>query len=124
MNVPADLHYAPTHEWIRLDGDLATVGITDHAQSELTAIVYAEPPAPGRSVQAGETAAVVESVKAASDIYSPVSGEVIEANPALEADPALLNSDPYGEGWIYKIKLSNPSEVASLLSPEDYQARI
>jgi glycine cleavage system H protein len=124
MNVPNNLRYAETHEWIRVEGDTATVGITDHAQNELTDIVYAEPPTAGRSLKAGETAAVVESVKAASDIYSPVSGEVITGNSALADNPALLNTDPYGEGWIYQIRLTDPSEVEKLFSPEDYQARI
>jgi glycine cleavage system H protein len=107
-----------------LDGDTATVGITDHAQNELTDIVYAEPPSAGRSLKAGETAAVVESVKAASDIYSPVSGEVITGNPALSDNPALLNTDPYGKGWIFQIRLSDPTEVEKLFSAEDYQSRI
>jgi glycine cleavage system H protein len=124
MNVPSNLRYAATHEWIRLNGDTATVGITDHAQNELTDIVYAEPPSAGRSLKAGETAAVVESVKAASDIYSPVSGEVITGNPALSDNPALLNTDPYGEGWIFQIRLSDPTEVEKLFSAEDYQSRI
>ena len=124
MNVPENLRYARTHEWVAVENDIATVGITDHAQAELTDIVYAEPPAAGKEFQAGETAAVVESVKAASDIYSPVSGEILESNAALEADPALLNTDPFGEGWIFKIRLSNPAEVDALLSPEDYRSQI
>lgn len=124
MNVPANLRYAETHEWVRVEGDIATVGITDHAQNELTDIVYAEPPAVGRQLRAGETAAVVESVKAASDIYSPVSGEVLCGNAALSENPALLNSDPYGEGWIYQLRLFQPEELEKLLSPEDYQSRI
>lgn len=124
MNIPADLKYAQTHEWIRVEGDLGTVGITEHAQAELTDIVYAEPPAPGRAVKAGETAAVVESVKAASDIYSPVSGEVVEANDAIVADPSLLNSDPFSTGWIFKIRLSNASELDALKSAGEYAAQI
>lgn len=124
MNIPADLKYAQTHEWIRVEGDLGTVGITEHAQAELTDIVYAEPPAVGRVVKAGETAAVVESVKAASDIYSPVSGEVVEANDAIVADPSLLNSDPFSAGWIFKIRLSNASELDALKSAGEYAAQI
>jgi glycine cleavage system H protein len=124
MNVPADLRYAKTHEWIRLDGDTITVGITDHAQAELTDIVYAEPPKVGAEVKAGATAAVVESVKAASDIYSPLSGTVTEVNSELSGNPALLNTDPFGQGWIYKMKASDSSEIDSLLTPEAYTAQI
>ena len=124
MNVPADLRYAKTHEWIRVEGDTVTVGITDHAQAELTDIVYAEPPKVGAEVKAGATAAVVESVKAASDIYSPLSGTVTEVNAALSGNPALLNTDPFGQGWIYRMKASAPAEVAALLTPEAYTAQI
>jgi len=124
MNVPEDLRYAESHEWVRVENGVGTVGITDHAQNELTDIVYAEPPAAGKSVTAGETAAVVESVKAASDIYSPVSGEVIEGNEALATDPALLNTDPFGAGWIFKVRLSDPAELDRLKSPADYRAQI
>ncbi|MEI7962457.1 MAG: glycine cleavage system protein GcvH [Verrucomicrobiota bacterium] len=124
MNVPADLRYAKTHEWIRTEGDTITVGITDHAQAELTDIVYAEPPKVGAEVKAGATAAVVESVKAASDIYSPLSGTVTEVNAELAANPALLNTDPFGQGWIYKMRASNAAEVDALLTPEAYTAQI
>jgi glycine cleavage system H protein len=124
MNVPDNLRYAESHEWILVEGDTGTVGITDHAQAELTDIVFAEPPAVGKAVSAGEVAAVVESVKAASDIYSPVSGEVIARNEAVEQNPALLNTDPFGEGWIFKIRLSNPAEVESLKDPAAYRAQI
>ncbi|MFZ0434607.1 MAG: glycine cleavage system protein GcvH [Chthoniobacterales bacterium] len=124
MNVPADLRYAKTHEWIRVEGDTVTVGITDHAQNELTDIVYAEPPKVGAEVKAGATAAVVESVKAASDIYSPLSGTVTEVNSELSANPALLNTDPFGQGWIYRMKASSPAEVEALLTPEAYTAQI
>jgi glycine cleavage system H protein len=124
MNVPADLRYAKTHEWIRVEGDTITVGITDHAQAELTDIVYAEPPKVGAEVKAGATAAVVESVKAASDIYSPLSGTVTEVNAELSGNPALLNTDPFGQGWIYRMKASNPAEVETLLTPEAYTAQI
>ena len=124
MNVPEDLKYAETHEWIRVDGDTGTVGITDHAQAELTDIVFAEPPAIGKTVKAGDIAAVVESVKAASDIYSPVSGEVVERNEAIEADPSLLNTDPFGAGWIFKIRLANPADLESLKDAASYRAQI
>jgi glycine cleavage system H protein len=124
MNVPSDLRYAKTHEWIRVEGDVVTVGITDHAQNELTDIVYAEPPKVGAEVKAGATAAVVESVKAASDIYSPLSGTVTEVNAELSGNPALLNTDPFGQGWIYKMKSSDSAEINALLTPEAYSAQI
>ena len=124
MNVPENLRYAESHEWILVEGDTGTVGITDHAQAELTDIVFAEPPAVGIIVAAGEVAAVVESVKAASDIYSPVSGEVIARNPAVEQDPALLNTDPFGAGWIYKIRIANPAELDALKDPAAYRSQI
>jgi glycine cleavage system H protein len=101
-----------------------TVGITDHAQAELTDIVYAEPPKVGAEVKAGATAAVVESVKAASDIYSPLSGTVTEVNEELSGNPALLNTDPFGQGWIYRMKSSDAAEISSLLTPEAYSAQI
>lgn len=122
--VPADLKYAKSHEWLRVSGDTAVVGITDHAQHELTDIVFVELPAVGRKVKAAEACAVVESVKTASDIYSPVSGEIIEANKAVVDNPALVNTDPYGEGWFYKIKLSAPAEANALLSAADYSKQI
>ena len=123
-NVPADLKYAKSHEWVRVSGDTAAVGITDHAQHELTDVVFVELPEVGKKVKASEPCAVVESVKTASDIYSPVSGEVIEANKSVVDNPALVNSEPYGGGWFYKIKLSNPAELDSLLSPDQYRAQI
>src|SRR5436190_17565779 len=123
-NVPEDLKYAKSHEWVRVSGGVATVGITDHAQHELTDIVFLELPETGRKVKAGEACAVVESVKTASDIYSPVSGEITEINPAAVADPALVNSDPYGKGWFYKIKLSDAAEANALLTPQQYGAQI
>ena len=98
-NVPSDLKYTKSHEWVRVNGDTATVGITDHAQHELTDIVFVELPDKGRKVKAGEACAVVESVKTASDIYSPVSGEILEVNPAVVANPGLANTDPYAGGW-------------------------
>jgi glycine cleavage system H protein len=123
-NVPADLRYTKSHEWVRVDGDVATVGITDHAQHELTDIVFCEVPAPGRALKAGDAAAVVESVKTASDIYSPVSGQVVEANAALADNPALVNQDAFGAGWFFKVKLAAPAELDALLTPEAYAAQI
>lgn len=122
--IPAELKYARTHEWVRVEGALATVGLTDHAQQELTDVVFVELPAVGRSVRAGEACAVVESVKTASDIYAPVSGEVVEANPAVVKDPALVNADPYGAGWFFKLRISQPAELDLLLSAEAYAQQI
>jgi glycine cleavage system H protein len=124
MLVPDDLRYADTHEWIRLEGDVGTVGITDHAQSELTDIVYVEVPAVGTKLEQKQTAAVVESVKAASDIYAPVGGEVLEVNKELEGNPALVNSDPYGTGWLFKLKLNNKEEVEGLKDANAYRVQI
>ena len=123
-NVPAELKYAKTHEWVKTAGEFAVLGITDHAQHELTDIVFVELPELGRKVKAGEACAVVESVKTASDIYSPVTGEVVETNAAVVKDPSLVNTDPYSSGWFFKIRLSQPSEVNGLLSAAQYQAQI
>jgi glycine cleavage system H protein len=120
----ADLKYTKSHEWIRVTGNTATIGITDQAQQELTEIVFVELPNAGRMVKSGEACAVVESVKTASDIYSPLSGEILEINQAVVADPALVNREPYVAGWFFKIKLGNPAEMDALLSPEKYQAQI
>lgn len=122
MSTPSDLRLASSHEWVRLEGDIATVGISNHAQEELTDVVFVELPAIGRSVDAGDPTAVVESVKAASDIYAPVGGEIVEANAEVEADPSLVNSDPYGKGWIFKIKVKNPADVESLMDAAAYDA--
>ena len=124
MNVPADLRFTSSHEWVRLEGEIATVGISDHAQEELTDVVFVELPGIGRTVDAGDPTAVVESVKAASDIYAPISGEVVEANPAVEGDPSLVNSDPYGDGWIFKLRVKNTADVDGLLTPKQYIAQI
>ena len=124
MNVPADLRFNTSHEWVRLEGDIATVGISDHAQEELTDVVFVELPAVGRAVDAGDPTAVVESVKAASDIYAPIGGEVVEVNPEVESNPALVNTDPYGDGWIFKLRVKNTADVESLLTPEAYIAQI
>ncbi|HAV65308.1 MAG TPA: glycine cleavage system protein GcvH, partial [Verrucomicrobiales bacterium] len=105
-NVPVELKYAKSHEWVRLQGDTAVIGITDHAQHELTDVVFVELPEVGRKLSAGEACAVVESVKTASDIYSPVGGEVIEVNRALDNDPGLVNREPYGNGWFIKVRVS------------------
>jgi glycine cleavage system H protein len=124
MNTPSDLRYATSHEWIRLEGDIATVGISDHAQEELTDVVFVELPAVGRSVDAGDPTAVVESVKAASDIYAPISGEIVEVNPEVEGDPSLVNTDPYGKGWIFKLKVKDVNHVSKLLYASAYGALI
>ena len=124
MNTPENLKYADSHEWVLLEGDVATIGITDHAQSELSDVVYVELPKAGRTVSAKEAVAVVESVKAASDIYSPVSGTIVESNPGLTADPALINTDPYGKAWIFKIKLSAPQELSGLKDAKAYASHI
>jgi glycine cleavage system H protein len=115
-------YYTEDHEWIEVDGDSATVGITDYAQSQLGDIVFAEVPATGATLKKGGDAAVVESVKAASDVYAPVSGTVTEGNAALEGDPALVNSDPEGEGWFFKLTLSDTSELDSLMDAAAYKA--
>ena len=122
--VPSELKYAKSHEWVRIEGAIATVGITDHAQQELTDVVFVELPAVGRELKSGESSAVVESVKTASDIYSPLSGVVSEINHATTNNPALLNAEPYGDGWLYKIKLSAPSEELQLLSDSQYRQQI
>jgi glycine cleavage system H protein len=119
MQVPDDLRYAKSHEWLRADG---TVGITDHAQHELTDVVFVDLPAVGKVVKAGEVVCVVESVKAASDIYAPASGKVVAANAGLSANPALVNTDPYGEGWMFKLELANPAERDSLQDAAAYRA--
>jgi glycine cleavage system H protein len=122
--IPSELRYAKSHEWVRIAGEYATVGITDHAQHELTDIVFVELPAKGRKLKAGESCAVVESVKTASEIYSPVSGEITETNAAIVANPALVNTDPFGEGWFYKVKLSHPEESQTLLSADAYTKQV
>jgi len=123
-NVPADLKYAKSHEWVRVEGETATIGITDHAQHELTDVVFVELPEVGRKVKAGEACAVVESVKTASDIYAPVSGEVVEVNKPVVDDPALVNREPFAKGWFFKVKLANAGELNALLTPESYKAQI
>ena len=121
---PENFRYTKEHEWVRVDGAIGTVGITNHAQNELGDIVYVDMPKPGAQVSRGGTLGSVESVKAVSDIYAPVSGEVTEINTALADAPEKLNSDPHGEAWLVKIKLSTPAEVEQLLSAADYEAYI
>ena len=115
------VYYSKDHEWISVDGDTATIGITDFAQGQLGDVVFVEVPEAGRHIAQGGEAAVVESVKAASDVYSPVGGDVIEGNQALVDDPALVNSDPEGEGWFFKLKLDNPSELDGLMDENAYR---
>lgn len=119
---PNTLKYTPSHEWVHVEGDIATIGISDFAVRELTDLVYIELPGAGRSFQQGEVFGVVESVKAASDLYAPVSGEVIESNGELEGDLGRLSTDPYGSGWMIRVKLSNTAELSELLNVADYQA--
>ena len=122
MNHPSELKYASTHEWVRIEGDLVVTGISDHAQDALGDLVYVETPEVGQQITAGEQAGVVESVKTASDIHAPVSGTVVEINANLEDDPDFVNDDPYGKGWIYKIKPDNMADVEQLLSSAEYES--
>ena len=115
------LYFTQEHEWVRVDGDTATVGISNHAQEALGDIVFAEVPEGGRQVSKGQEAAVVESVKAASDVYAPVSGEIIEGNPAVADDPSLINSDPEGEGWFFRLKLADQGELDGLMDEAAYR---
>ena len=120
-NVPADLKYAKSHEWLKVAADgTATVGITDYAQNSLGDITFVQVPKVGTALKAGETFGVVESVKAASDVYAPAAGTVIEVNKVLDANPEKVNQSPYGDGWMLKLKLANPAEAGALLSPADY----
>lgn len=118
----SELRFTKDHEWVRLEGDVATIGITDHAQNALGDVVFVDLPEVGREVAAEEACAVVESVKAASDVYAPIAGEVVERNDALVEDPALINSEPTGQGWFFKVKVANPDEVAALMDAEAYAA--
>lgn len=121
MNFPSDLKYAKSDEWIRVDGDTATVGVSDFAQSELSDVVYVDMPAPGDAFDAGQSFGSVESVKAASEIYLPVAGSVTAVNEALASKPELINQDPYGEGWIVKIKITDPANLAGLMDAAAYE---
>ena len=120
MNIPQELKYTKDHEWVRIDGDVATVGITEFAQSELGDIVYVEIETEGETIKAEEVFGSIEAVKTVSDLFMPVSGEIIEFNEALEAAPEVVNSDPYGDGWMIKIKITDPSELDALLDATDY----
>jgi glycine cleavage system H protein len=124
MNIPKDLRYTKSHEWVRVEGNVAAVGITDHAQHEMTDVVYVETPSVDSRIEAGKECAVVESVKAASDIYAPVSGDVVAVNEELGSTPELLNQDPYGKGWLFKVKMSDPGEFNDLLNADDYALHI
>jgi glycine cleavage system H protein len=120
-DIPTDLKYRESHEWVREeDGEGVVVGITDHAQAELGDMVFVELPEPGMSYTQGDACAVIESVKAASDIYAPLSGEVVEVNDALEDDPGMVNNDPYGDGWLFRMEPSNPSELEGLMDADAY----
>ena len=121
-NTPEELKYAKTHEWVRLEGDVATIGITDHAQSELGDVVYVDLPTVGRVLKAGDTFGSVESVKTVSDVYAPVGGEVIEVNGALGAQSELVNEDPYQKGYMIKLRVESPTEAEALMSASDYEA--
>ncbi len=120
MTIPANLKYTKDHEWVRIDGDIATFGISDHAQEALGDIVFVELPDIGRELDAGEAYAVVESVKAVSDVYSPVAGEVVEVNDGLEAEPEHVNTDAYGAGWIAKVKISADAASVELMTDDEY----
>lgn len=124
-NVPSELKYVASHEWLRMEDDgTITIGITDHAQEALGDIVYAELPDVGDTVSVDDEVAVVESVKAASDVYAPLSGEVVAINEALEEDPEVINTDPYGDGWMYRIKPDNADDYEALLTADEYQAEL
>ena len=123
-HVDQECRYADTHEWARLEDDIVTVGISDHAQELLGDLVYVELPEVGASISAGDEAGVVESVKAASDVYSPVGGTITAVNTNLESSPELVNSDPYSDGWLFQVKVDDPAEVEGLLSAEAYQGAI
>ena len=120
-NVPEDLHYSKDHEWVRVEGDVGTIGITDHAQDSLGDVVYVELPKAGDIFAAHEAFGSVESVKAVSEIFTPVGGEIVEANEALQDEPEKVNSDPYDEGWMIRIRMRNPGEVDSLLTAAEYE---
>ena len=123
-DIPTDLKYTSSHEWVSVGGDTAIIGISDHAQEELTELVFIELPDLGRELTAGDPCAVVESVKTASDIYTPLRGEIIDTNDALDTEPGTVNDDPYGDGWFFKIRLANPKELDDLLSPDDYAEQV
>lgn len=121
MKVPEELKYTEEHEWVKIEGDIAIVGITDFAQNELSDIVYVELPEVGKNIKKGDVIATVEAVKTVADVYSPVSGEIIEVNEKLKDEPSIINNDPYGEGWIAKVKMENPEEINALLDHAAYK---
>jgi glycine cleavage system H protein len=123
-NVPSELKFLSSHEWVLVEGDIATIGVSDHAQELLGDLVYVELPELGSTVSAGDSVAVIESVKAASDTYAPVSGEIVEVNSELEDSPEKINDDPYGDGWMYKVSLEDPDEVGALLDADAYSVTI
>ncbi len=123
-DIPAELKYRASHEWVRVEGGIATIGITDHAQAAMGDLVYVELPDVGQTVAAGDEAGVVESVKAASDIYAPISGEIVAINDLLEGEPEKVNGDCYGEGWLFKIKIADEAELETLLTADEYQAKL
>jgi glycine cleavage system H protein len=118
------LRFTADHEWLLIDGDVAVVGITEHAQEQLGDVVFVELPVSGKSFEKGAPAAVVESVKAASDVYAPISGQIVETNESIVADPTIVNSDPQGNGWFFKLKIADPSEVDSLMDEKSYKAQL
>jgi glycine cleavage system H protein len=124
MAQPEGLLYSKEHEWLKLDGDVATVGITDYAQNSLGDIVYVELPRVGQGIKQFASIGVVESVKAVSDLFTPIGGEVVEVNPALENDPSLVNRDAFGDGWLYKVRVADPGESKTLMGPADYEALV
>lgn len=124
MNIPADLKYTEDHEWVKIDGDIATVGVTAFAQGELGDIVYVEVETVGETLGKGDEFGTVEAVKTVSELFSPLSGEILEFNDSLESEPEKVNTDPYGKGWMIKIKISNPDEIAELLDDAAYKALI
>ncbi|MGA1226032.1 MAG: glycine cleavage system protein GcvH [Tamlana sp.] len=124
MNIPSDLKYTKDHEWVKIDGDIATIGITDFAQSELGDIVYVEVETLDETLEAEEVFGTVEAVKTVSDLFLPLSGEIIEFNETLEDEPEKVNSDPYGDGWMIKVKCANPSEADALMSADDYKTLV
>jgi len=124
LNIPSDLKYTKEHEWIKIEGDNASIGITDYAQGELGDVVFVELPSVGSEVKATDTFGTIEAVKAVSDLFAPVTGEVVAVNEKLEDDPMVINRDPYGDGWMIKVKVKDNSELESLLSPDDYSSLV
>jgi glycine cleavage system H protein len=124
MNIPVNLKYTKDHEWVRVEGDIAVVGITDYAQSQLGDIVFIDVQTEGETLEQGDMFGAIEAVKTVADAYMPLSGEVLEVNAALEGAPELVNKDPYGEGWMVKIKVADPAQIDGLLTPDDYKSLI